>query len=151
MKRFFKKRRFMGLMAGLLTLGLVGACGRPHWHDKKDPAEMAEKIADRVADKLDLSEKQESETRQLALEILESGKDLRSHRQQMLEELEKQFSSEQFNPDSLNQMSEKSEAEFKKFRTTLVQNMGRFHALLTPEQKKEAAERISEIRERFHR
>ena len=64
-------------------------------------------------------------------------------------ELEKQFSSETFDPGKLNEISEKSEAELKAFRSKLVQNMARFHALLTPEQKEEAAEYLSEFRQRF--
>ncbi|HBS03912.1 MAG TPA: hypothetical protein DEA96_03030 [Leptospiraceae bacterium] len=152
MKRFFKNRKILGFMAGLLTLGMLGTnCGRGHWHSQKDPAEMAEKVTDRLADKLDLDESQETETKKLVLEIIESGKELRNHRKDMIGELEKQFASSEFDPASLNQMSEKSEAEFKKFRVTVVQNMGKFHALLTDEQKREAAEYLGEVKERFHR
>ncbi|MBU42464.1 MAG: hypothetical protein CMN76_04535 [Spirochaetaceae bacterium] len=150
MNRILKKRSILGLMAGLLTLGLVSThCGRSHWHSKKDPAEMADKVADRIAHKLDLSDSQEEDTRKLALEVIESGKNLRTHRKDMMAELEKQFSSETFDPGKLNEMSEKSEAELKAFRSKLVQNMARFHALLTPEQKEEAAEYLSEFRQRF--
>ncbi|MBI38091.1 MAG: hypothetical protein CMF59_00710 [Leptospiraceae bacterium] len=150
MKRIFKNRKILGLVAGLLTLGMLGThCGRGHWHSKKDPAEMAERVADRLADKLDLDEAQESETQKLVLEIIESGKELRAHRKDMLAELEKQFSSNKFDPNALNAMSEKSETQFKSFRMTLLENVGRFHGLLNEEQKREAAEYLGEFREKF--
>ena len=110
---------------------------------------MAERVADRLADKLDLDEAQESETQKLVLEIIESGKELRAHRKDMLAELEKQFSSNKFDPNALNAMSEKSETQFKSFRMTLLENVGRFHGLLNEEQKREAAEYLGEFREKF--
>ena len=153
MKRMLKKKKTLfGLLVAVLTLGMVGThCGHSRWHswnDEKRPAEMAQKIADHISDRLDLDDAQELKTRDLVLDVLKSGKEMRTHRAEMLAELEKQFRSDSFDAKSLNSLSEKSEQDFQNFRTTLIQRMAEFHGILNQEQKEEAAELIARIRQK---
>lgn len=135
----------MALIA-LVTFGLAaGQCHRG-WHDKdRDPAEISEKIADKIAGKLDLDDSQEAETRKIVEELVISGKQMKSKRGDLTAELQKQFESDAFDPEQLEQISGTLESDMQNFRKLAISKLGEFHKLLNEEQRKEAAELLARI------
>jgi Spy/CpxP family protein refolding chaperone len=124
------KKTFIAIMA--VTALALFASGCRH---SKDPAARAEAITSHLAKKLDLSEAQKAKTLPLVQAVLDERQSWRGQMPQALGELKGAFGAESFDAKALNSAMAQRETKLAQSRALLVQKLGEFHAILTPEQR----------------
>jgi Spy/CpxP family protein refolding chaperone len=151
-----KRKIFQGLalLAVPLFAGLT-SCGHPYFghhgrHGRMDDKTVY-KISDKIASKLDMTDEQKGKMKILADKIVKKLPEFQAHRAEMGDTVLKQFQSDTFDTKEVNALAKKHEESMKGFHEFAVKSLEEFHSILTPDQRKKVAERITEHRKRFNK
>ena len=129
----------------LLLAQVLVACGWARWH--RAPLEKkAEWIAEKVADKLDLTDDQKTKLNSIRDEIVAKLKESRPSHMKMGEEMIAQVRSEKIDTEAIKAKMDEMDKKRDETRNFVIDKVAEFHAILTPEQRTKAAELL----EKFH-
>lgn len=128
------------LLVGLGALFLGGCRGRCGWHSS--PEERADRIAKRIASKLDLNAQQRAGLDKIKTDILARRADFKAMHGGFKEELAAQFRAGSIDKTKLNASLQAREAKEQELRAFLVDELAEFHALLDSTQRAKLAAKI---------
>jgi len=135
------------LVPVVIALVLAGCTRRGHSVEEK-----ADWFVEKVSNELDLSASQQATLAAIKTDVL-ARKDLfdswRYHN--VFDEALAQLEAESLDKEKLNSMLARQEAQRMELRMLLVDKAAEFHAVLTPQQRARAAERLGKLNDRRKR
>ena len=134
---------------GMAVLFAAG-CSRGHCHRGKNIEKHADRAVNYLARKLDLDESQKQKVNKIKVEMLAKRKSLTTIKNDVFTEAMAQMDSNDFDENKMNALLNEKEQEIVDFRKFLVAKAGEFHAILTPEQRKELMEKVRKHKKRYH-
>lgn len=145
-----KRKLIVGLsLIGIPLLAGLGACSHPHFGhhcSRKSPEKHVQKIADKIAWKLDMTDDQKVKLDQLADKVTKKIPEFRENKKNTGDAVLKQFESETFNRKEMEEVSRKNSEAIKDFQNFALDSFEEFHSILTTEQRKKVAEKIKDHR-----
>ena len=111
--------------------------------DKKhgfDPEDLAEHMVERLDDRVDLSDAQESELKAL---IEDAARTIDQQRQQVSDSASEAFAGDSFSEQDAQAMLDGMEGVRDMRRQIMVQTIVKLHGILTPEQRAEAGKMLA--------
>lgn len=147
------KRCRWGRCGGLGLLALCAAAllafGCRQHHAAGDPGQRSERMARHLAKKLDLTAEQKTKTLAILRSLAVEREAWRGEGPAILGDLQAQFESSRFDAKALDQAFAQREKKLAASRALLVQKLGEFHAILSPEQRSKAAALLSKWEARW--
>lgn len=117
-------------------------------HDDKDVIyERSEHMLDWIIDELDLTQEQ---AKQVADIFEESFEKIESHHEAAFNQAEAAFTAPALTPAQATTLLELHKTTQEKVQAQMAQAFAKFHAVLTPEQREDAADMILEMQEDRH-
>lgn len=107
-------------------------------------------ILEKLAKDLDLNDQQKSEVEKIKSEIKEKMDAKKDSRKNDMDEMEKMFRSDSFDKTKALEMAKKHDADRDEMRSFMIDEMAKFHGILTSEQRNKAADKMKEFREKKH-
>jgi Spy/CpxP family protein refolding chaperone len=134
----FRTRRIAPflLVFGAASLLFAGCHGHRHGGD---PHKKADKIADKLKGKLELSDSQDAKIRKIAHEVADRASEFRGLHREVHREALMQLRAASVDEAAMNRVAEEQEAKFKELRAFLVQKFAEAHLVLTPDQREKLA------------
>lgn len=105
-------------------------------------------ILEKLTKELDLNEQQKSEVEKIKAEIKEKMDAKKEDRKSDMDEMEKMFRSDNFDKTKALEMAKKHDADRDEMRSFMIDEMAKFHSILTSEQRNKAADKMKEFREK---
>ena len=133
------------MMLAIISWGLQG-CNR-----HQSPEERIVHKLDYVAYFLDLTEQQREKLNEVKNEILQARRAMRDERQAMLDEVITQVESDRINHASILDLLDQQYALMRRAAPHVIAKVSEWHATLTSEQKAEAVERLTWLKEKWMR
>ena len=119
---------------------------------KKKPERFEEKLGqmiDKISSSLDLTESQKLTTAVIKEEILKNNAEKKKALPAEMKEMEaaftKQIEGEKFNEKELNKIMDAQAAKKEEMRRFMIGQLAKFHAILTPAQRKKLTEILKEL------
>jgi len=139
-----KKRHiiFTTLFSLLLIAG-VGACRHGHPRGGFDEFDL-EAASNRIASRLDLSESQKTELKEIITDIATRAKKMRADRETHHRELANLVRQDTIAPETIDTMVNEKFDQMKDLADLAAARLIAFHATLSPEQREKIAEHIEE-------
>jgi Spy/CpxP family protein refolding chaperone len=130
------------LLAAAAGVLLLGACKGRHcgWHGSAE--EKADRLADRLARKLDLDDRQKAALDALKADLLARKADFRAVHDGFHAEALGALRSGTVDTAALNRGLEAREEKMRELRALLVEKFAAFHAVLEPAQREKLAARL---------
>ena len=140
-----KKRGKKLFLAGLVIAAFSAIfCGHKMCH--KGMHGISDKhinrMVEKIADELYLDEKQQEKLNSIKEEILAKRPQLEKTSKETKDLFTKEIGKDNFDAAKINKDLDQKHEEMKEFRVFLVEKLAEFHAVLSPQQKKELAEHI---------
>jgi periplasmic protein CpxP/Spy len=105
-------------------------------------------MSERIIKELNLNEQQKTEVNKIRDEVKAKRDANRQKRQEMAQEMENMFRGETFDKQKALDFAKQREANREEMRSFMVDEMAKFHSILTPEQRNKAADLMKEKREK---
>ena len=102
----------------------------------------------RIADDLDLSDQQKSEVTKIKDEIKAKMDANKQSRNDKAMEFDKMFRQDTFDKQKALELAKERKAHMEEMSTFMIDEMAKFHAILTPDQRNKAADLLKEKREK---
>lgn len=140
------KRSFLAIGTVVLsTLMLVGCSRRTHTVEEK-----ADWVVEKISKELELTQDQRAKLTAIKRDILGKKDLIESWKYgEIFDEALAQIKTESLDKGKLNTMLAQLEAKRTELRTLLVNKAAEFHAVLTPQQRTKAVEKLGRFREHF--
>ena len=146
-----KRKIIIGTVIVLfLVMGIAGigiAKGHGKHRGGHDPMRF---ILGKVAKDLNLNEQQKAEVEKIKNEIKAKKDAMRESRKSDANEMENMFRGDSFDKQKALDLDKKRTAEREEMKTFMVDQLAKFHAILTTEQRNKAADKMKEFRDRKH-
>lgn len=152
-KRTKKSRKKIILISSLaifILIGLAGAGFTKNMVDKYIEGGPWGFMLDKITKDLNLSEQQQAEVNKIKDEIKAKKDALRQKRKDHASEFEQMFRSDTFDKQKALELAKQREADREEMRNFIIDEMAKFHAILTPEQRNKVADKLKEKREKGH-
>ena len=107
-------------------------------------------ILGKIAKDLNLNEQQKAEVEKIKNEIKAKKDAMRESRKTDADEMERMFRGDSFDKQKAIDLEKKRYQEREEMKTFMVDQLAKFHAILTTEQRNKAADKMKEFRERKH-
>lgn len=104
-------------------------------------------IMGKLADELDLSAEQKTQVDKIRDEIKAKMDERKKDRENHMQEMEQMFRSDNFDKQKALDFAKQRDAERDEMRSFMIDEMAKFHSILTPEQRNKAADKMKEFRE----
>lgn len=143
-RKYVMRAASFGLALFLLTLFL--GCGSYHHRSYGDRIEY---LVKKVSGYLDLNKEQKKRVNAIKDEIMVEGKKMRSIHRELGDAIIKQFSADSFDEKSVATLLQKHENSRKTFQQFLLKKTAEFHAILNPEQREKAVDKMKKFRKRM--
>jgi Spy/CpxP family protein refolding chaperone len=134
------------IVAGIAG-GIVFAQKVKQYRDKGPLFFMMQK----VTKELDLNEEQKAELDKIRQEIKSKMESRKKDRDALFTDFENAFKQDKLDKQVLKDLAAKREAEKEDMKDFLMDELIKFHAILTPEQRTKAVEKFKEMREKRHK
>lgn len=111
-------------------------------------------IMGKLADELDLTAEQKSQVDKIKDEIKAKMDEKKNNRENHMQEMEQMFRSDNFDRQKALEFAKQRDAEREEMRSFMIDEMAKFHSILTPDQRNKAADKMKEFREKkekFHK
>lgn len=145
------KKLFLSLFVIILVVAGIAGIGftqkLKHMQDDGPLPFLIEKIAQ----DLDLNEQQKAEVMKIRDEIKAKGESKRHERENGFNEFEKLFKQDKLDKQSLKQLAEKHEADREEMKEFFIDELIKFHSILTPQQRVKAVEKMKSMREKMRK
>ncbi len=147
-----KKKYVIGsLIIIILITGIVGLGFASGFRDKHRGDGNFRFMLEKVAKELNLNDQQQAEVNKIKDEIKAKMDENKQKRKDHMSEMEKMFRSDTFDKQKVMDMDKMRETKREEMRTFMIDEMAKFHALLTSEQRNKAADLMKEKHEKMDR
>ncbi len=140
MEGFFK---VSGLILLVMTL-LVGGCSRHY----RSPEKRAEFVVKKINSELDLNDSQKKELYRIKDEILSKRKELKLQGPRIPAEVLTEFRQPALDEKKINKSFELEMNKMIEMRTFMTKKAVEFHSILTPEQRNQLVDLITEFQQK---
>lgn len=123
----------------LITL-IAGFAYNNYYNNRPGPFGPMGFLLNRIADDLDLSPQQKSEVEKIKQDIRDKIDANRDKRQNFHQEMENIFRSDTFDKQKALELAEQQSKHQEEMRTFMIDQMEKFHSILTPQQRNKAAD-----------
>lgn len=148
-RRGRKRKLFIGAFIVLfIVTGVVGIGFAKHKGDKYRGEHGHGFMIGRILKDLDLTAQQKTEVDKIKEEIKAKMKEKRQSRQDNMGEFENMFRGDTFDKQKALELANKRDAEKEEMKNFMIEQTAKVHALLTPDQRNKAADKMKEMRER---
>lgn len=107
-------------------------------------------IMEKIVKDLDLTEQQKAEVEKIKDEIKVKMDAKKDSRKDDAEQMEKLFRQDTFDKQKALEMAKKHDADRDEMKSFMIDEMAKFHSILTNEQRQKAADKMKEFREKAH-
>lgn len=131
------------LVTGLAGIGFAKGFYDNHRGGKHGPMGF---ILEKIVKDLDLNAQQKTEVEKIKDEIKAKMESKKQDRKNDMDEMEKMFRSDTFDKQKALDMSKKHDAERDEMKSFMIDEMAKFHSILTSDQRNKAADKMKEFR-----
>lgn len=147
-KKSRKKAVIIALLVVLLVGGIASLGFAKAGFDKFRGHGPMGFMSERIIKELNLTEQQTAEVNKIKDEIKAKRDANRQKRQDMAMEMENMFRGDTFDKQKAQDFAKQREANREEMRTFMIDEMAKFHSILTPDQRNKAADLMKEKREK---
>lgn len=111
-------------------------------------------IMGKLVEDLDLTVDQKNQVDKIRDEIKAKMEEKKKDRGSHIEEMEQMFRSDTFDKQKALDFAKQRDAQREEMRSFMIDEMAKFHSILTPDQRNKAADKMKEFREKkekFHK
>jgi len=138
-----KRHVILTTLFSLLLIAGFGACRHGHPRGGFDEFDL-EAATSRIAFRLDLSESQKTELKEIITDIASRAKEMRADRETRHRELATLVRQDSIAPETIDRMITEKFDQMKDLADLAAARLIAFHATLSPEQREKIAEHIEE-------
>jgi Spy/CpxP family protein refolding chaperone len=151
-KRSTKRTKIIisSVLLVFIITGIAGLGFAKGFYDKHRPHGKLGFMLEMVVKDLDLNDQQKSEVEKIKNEIKVKMDAKKEARKNDMDEMEKMFRSDNFDKTKALEMSKKHDADREEMKSFMIDEMAKFHAILTSEQRNKAADKMKEFRDKKH-
>lgn len=144
-----KKVRLFGLLIIIVVItGIAGLGFTRGFYDKHPGSGPMGFMMFKIAKELDLSEQQKAEVEKIRDEIKAKRDQNRESRKQDMTEMEQMFRGDTFDKNKALEFAKQQDAKRDEMRSFMIDEMAKFHSILTPDQRNKAADKMKEFRDK---
>lgn len=144
-----KKVRLFGLLIIVVVITGIAALGFTRgFYDKHPDGGPMGFMMFKIAKELDLTDQQKAEVEKIRDEIKAKREQNRESRKQDMTEMEQMFRGDTFDKTKALDFAKQREVNREEMRSFKVDQMAKFHSILTPEQRNKAADKMKEFRDK---
>ncbi len=132
-----------------LVLGTASLLVFTNCHWKRSFESRADWVAGKLSSKLDLTKEQEDKLEIMKKEIVAKHLELKPKNDLWMQSLLTQVRADKMDGKNIEKLGNDREASMTEMRKLVQQKLVEFHAILTPEQRKEFAELLEKVSNRF--
>ncbi len=138
-------RSIITVAAILVTFSMIAiGCGNRHCFHRS-PEKKAQWVVNRIAGKLDMTDSQEKKLEKIKDEVLAKMEKHKTEHQSMHDEALQLVKKEKLTKADLEKLFAQREQRYRELlKPFIIEKMLDFHAILTPEQKNQLAEKMAE-------
>jgi periplasmic protein CpxP/Spy len=108
-------------------------------------------MMERISKELNLDDKQKADLQKIRDEIKTKMESKKQDRQKDMTDFENLFKQNSISKDELKQLVQKRDLEREEMRDFYMDEFIKFHALLTPEQRQKAIDKMHEMKDKKHK
>jgi Spy/CpxP family protein refolding chaperone len=143
-----KRKIVIGIVLVLFVVtGVVGIGFAKNFRDKYRGDGPYGFIMDKIVKELNLNEQQKTEVDKIKNEIKAKMETNRQKKTDNANEFEQMFRSDNFDKQKALDLAKQRDAEREEMRSFFVEELAKFHSILTSEQRNKAADKMKEFRE----
>lgn len=151
-KKSRKRKYFIILLAVVILVGGVASIGfARNTFEKFRGHGPFGFMSERIIKELKLNDQQTAEVNKIKDEVKAKMDANRQKRQDMAQEMENMFRGDTFDRQKALDFAKQREANREEMKTFMIDEMAKFHSILTPEQRNKAADLMKEKREKRSR
>lgn len=144
-----KKVRLLGLLIVVVVItGIIGLGFTRGFYDKHPGGGPMGFMMFKIAKELDLTDQQKAEVEKLRDEIKAKRDQNRLTRKQDITEMEQMFRGDTFDKSKALEFAKLQDAERDEMRGFMIDQMAKFHAILTSDQRNKAVDKMKEFHEK---
>jgi Spy/CpxP family protein refolding chaperone len=143
-----KKFVIGGFLVLFIIAGVIGVGFAKNKADKFRDHGPRGFIIGRIVKDLDLSEQQKKEVEAIKEEIKVKMQEKRKNRQDNMSQYEDMFRGSTFDKQKALELAGKRDADKEEMKNFMIEQTAKVHAILTPDQRNKAADKMKEMRER---
>lgn len=149
----FKKRGKRKLIVVIVLIlfvvtGVAGISFAKSFRDKHRGDGPFGFLMERVVKELNLTEQQQTEVNKIKDEIKSKMDANRQKRMDNANDFEQMFRSDTFDKQKASDFAKLHEADREEMRSFMIDEMAKFHSILTPDQRNKAMDKMKEMREK---
>jgi Spy/CpxP family protein refolding chaperone len=107
-------------------------------------------LIEKVAKDIDLNEQQKAEVEKIKDEIKAKMEANKQERSQGMDEMEQMFRSDSFDKQKALELMKQHDSKREEMRSFMLDEVAKFHSILTPDQRNKAVDKIKEYRQQWH-
>jgi len=144
-----KKVRLFGLLIIVVVItGIAGLGFTRGFYDKYRGDGPKGFIMFKIAKDLNLTDQQKAEVEKIREEIKAKRDQNRESRKQGMAEMEQMFRGDTFDKTKALDFAKQREVNREEMRSFMVDQMAKFHSILTPDQRNKAADKMKEFHDK---
>jgi len=152
-RKYSRRKILLITVLVLFTVTFIAGLGfaknfRDSRHMDGDPMGF---LMGRIVKDLNLTEQQKTDVNKIKDEIKAKMDENRQKRKSDASEFEQMFRSDTFDKQKAMDLSQKHETEREEMRQFMIDEMARFHSILTPDQRNKAMDKMKEMREKHEK
>jgi periplasmic protein CpxP/Spy len=140
-----KKVIFGSIMIVVIIMVFVGIGAAQKLKNFKDKGPLGILIEKITAD-LDLSEQQKADVQKIKEEIKTKMEENKSKRENKFDEFDRMFRQDKLDKDAMKEAMKKHEADREAMKDFMLDELIKFHSILTSEQRNKAADKLKEFK-----
>lgn len=134
----------------LLIVGIAGIGFAQKFRHLQDDGPLGIMLG-KISNEIDLNEQQKAEVQKIKDEIKTKMETKKQTHMNRFSEFEDLFKSNNFDKKALQDLYQKHEADRQEMREFMMDEMVKFHDILTPDQRAKAVDKMKEMREKFRK
>lgn len=144
------RKKFVVIGAFLVLFIIAGAIGVGVAKNKVDKFREHGPFGfmmERIVKDLDLTAQQKTEVDKIREEVKAKMEEKKNSRKEQMDGYEQMFRSDYFDKQKALDLAKQHDAERDEMRSFFIEETAKFHAILTPDQRNKAADKMKEMRE----
>ena len=146
-KRSSKKLLLWGLIIFFLISGVAGVTFAQKMKQFRDKGPMFFMMG-KIVDDLNLTVQQKADVDKIREEIKAKRESMKKDHESGMTDFENAFKQDKLDKETLKSIMQKREAQREEMKDFMLDELVKFHAILTPEQRTKAVEKVKEMREK---
>jgi periplasmic protein CpxP/Spy len=144
-----RKKYIIGtLLVFFIIIGVIGVTIAKNKADKFREHGPMGFLSERIVKELNLNDQQKKEVEKIRDEIKTRMQEKKKSRQDTRGEMEQMFRGDTFDKQKALELAGKRDADREEMKIFFIDQAAKFHAILTPDQRNKAADKMKEMREK---